>query len=302
VQPSLFLLLLLLLHTPLAFAQTPSASLEASTLRIHLPPHLPMEAHEVPIIPGGSTTFLFDSKLAEVGLELEQPERFERVRVAGDTLLLVPGQALQAGARLRLLVRFADGAAPASAAFTLVVSSAHAHQQVEVFRSPRPAAPCEAELREKAAEAWRCQEENARLGTRLTEPVSLMDLIVAGIIDGKGVIVWKLKGIIQRAGEPLLHRRTHGSRSWNRLVLEVELEAPGSGVEWTVAGAELTSPSGEKLQVVRVRQEPSPALGAKRYVLVEVAISETSPEGPFSLQLWNQGRAHTVTLDNFTFR
>jgi len=72
-----------------------------------------------------STTFTFDAELShgESGkdLELERLEVFSLVDVGQTTLRLMPSDKLASGARLRLSVRFKDGAAPSRAAFTLVV-------------------------------------------------------------------------------------------------------------------------------------------------------------------------------------
>ncbi|MFY0583581.1 DUF2381 family protein [Cystobacter fuscus] len=60
-------------------------------------------------------------------------------------------------------VRFADGAAPASATFWLVGHAARGTRRVEVFREPRPAGALKRDAAEARAEARQCQEDKAQL-------------------------------------------------------------------------------------------------------------------------------------------
>jgi len=122
---SAVLLVITLLVGAESTAQPRSASWMGGVRVVELPEEPTGQELEVVISPGLSTTFTFDAELShgESGkdLELERLEVFSLVDVGQTTLRLMPSDKLASGARLRLSVRFKDGAAPSRAAFTLVV-------------------------------------------------------------------------------------------------------------------------------------------------------------------------------------
>lgn len=91
---------------------------------------------EVCIQAGKATTLLFDRALRPGELHLEDRFRFRQVEAMGSVLVLVPGETLAPGMRLRLEVPFREPGV--SATFVLVASSL-AERQVEVSLASRPA-------------------------------------------------------------------------------------------------------------------------------------------------------------------
>lgn len=87
------------------------------------------------ISPGQTTAFSFDSQLAPGSVSVEEAERFTKVEPGPSTLKLVPSEKVPIGRQLRVTVRFADGAAPSSAAFVLVAHAAQSASLVEVHPS-----------------------------------------------------------------------------------------------------------------------------------------------------------------------
>jgi hypothetical protein len=92
------------------------------------------------------------------------------------------------GERVKVTVRFADGAAPASASFWLVGHAAKGTRRVYVFRQPRPPDVCEKERDEAQAEARQCKEYKARLLAERQEPGGLMG---AAWLERAGVVAVK---------------------------------------------------------------------------------------------------------------
>jgi uncharacterized protein (TIGR02268 family) len=75
---------------------------------------------ELCISPGLSTTILlYGAELLPGGVTVDGRELFTLVEVGNTVLRLVPSDRVVPGERLRLTVRFRDGATPASAAFWL---------------------------------------------------------------------------------------------------------------------------------------------------------------------------------------
>src|SRR5262249_33662570 len=130
--------------------------------------------------------FLFDAKLARV--ELQGREHFRRVTETADSLMVLPSEAMRDLEPLRVTVYFADGAAPASLTFLLVVHPARAARQVEVIRQTRPAAFYKQEAQEARSKVQRCEEEKTRLQAEQGAPGGLRGLHAAGLLDiGSGV-------------------------------------------------------------------------------------------------------------------
>ncbi len=117
---SAVLLVFTLLGGAESTAQPRSASWMGGVRVVELPEEPTGQEPEVVISPGLSTTFTFDAELsrAESGKDLvglEKREMFSLVDVGQATLRLTPSDKLVSGARLRLSVRFKDGAAPSAA-------------------------------------------------------------------------------------------------------------------------------------------------------------------------------------------
>ena len=253
---------------------------------------------EVCISPGLSTTVLFDRPLAKEAVVLEGRERFQRMDVAGSVLVLVPSEKLTPGQRLQLKVRFGAAEAPESATFVLVVHRDEADRQVEVSRPSRPTDSCQTELQRKEAELQRCLSAGERAPASSEQQASLAALIANEIVDEKGIATHKLAPRQlppAQANAPQVTRVTL-YRSRARLVVAVELTVPDGMKPWQGVGASLLRPSGEALQrpwLVQLDPIESGYLGS---VWVEVEVPSDGARGSYTLVLWDEGKARTLTI------
>ncbi|MCY1016618.1 DUF2381 family protein [Pyxidicoccus sp. MSG2] len=270
------------------------------TRRITLEPQRAGPPPKVRISPGVGTILVFDTAVARV--ELQEHERFGRVRLDKDTLTLLPTSNLEAE-ELKLTVHFEDGAVPMSADFLLVVHATLAERQVEVFRHPRSAANLQAELEEKDAKMRRLEEQVARLQAAQAQPEGLTGLLVTGHMDGtRGVQVRAL------ARDFVLHRRSAlratgvvTYRAARSFALSVKLEGIGGPEAWQAEGAALEARDGIALRVLRVWQSAPLQSGEKGQVVVETEAEDTTSPGPYTLTVWATGGKRPVILGNIQF-
>ncbi|NVJ00309.1 DUF2381 family protein [Myxococcus sp. AM009] len=270
--------------------------------RIELGPDDSGVLTEIAVSPGLSTVILFDSELAQEGIALEGRHVFSNVDVGRTTMRLVPSERGTSGEKLRVSVRFRDGAAPAGASFLLTIHPARADSLVEVYRNARTVESYQQEAREARAETLRCQEENARLVSEHDVPGGLAGLLATGGIDVNGVagrIVTKtVSSDSKSAPQPF---QVQSYRSTGRVALEVSLMGLRGDLPWTASGAALRGPPGTELKVLRVWQKSPVTSGAPGRVVIEAEASTESARGSFSLKLWEAEGPRTVTIGNVTF-
>ncbi|HLM43548.1 MAG TPA: DUF2381 family protein, partial [Myxococcaceae bacterium] len=155
------------------------------------------------------------------------------------TLHVIPKGDFLPGERVKVTVRFADGAAPASATFWLVGHAARGAQRVEVFRQPRPADVLQREKDEAQAEARQCQEDKARLLAERQEPGGLMG---AAWLARKGEVEFKeIWGDLKqhsadalRAKKAKSYSQPKGETHPGSMAIRLRLANPGAE-PWTVA-------------------------------------------------------------------
>ncbi|HYO68476.1 MAG TPA: DUF2381 family protein [Archangium sp.] len=260
---------------------------------------------EVCIRPELTLNLLFDAKLARV--VVEGRERFRRVKVVDDTLMLVASEALDDGERVRVTVYFEDGAAPASATFVLVVHPSQAERQVEVSRHERTVASLRQGEQQARAEVQQCREEKARLQAECSRQVGLTGLIENGWLDEKDIVAHAITlNVTRRPGDSLIAQkvisyRAVGPKGRGRVALKVELLNTGT-MPWTPTGATLVGSKREALTGLTVWPlEPIPP-GKFQSITVEMNAAESQARGTYTLKLWGeQGGAEGVTLDGVTF-
>lgn len=301
---SAVLLSLLLAGGGKALAQSPSSNVGLSIRRIELVSDDVQPAVEVAVSPGLSTMFLFDSEVSRDGLTLEGRERFAMVDAGLTTLRLIPSEKVSAGERLKLTVRFQDGAAPASATFVLVSHPARSEAQVEVYRRKRSVENYQEEVRQARIEAEKCREENERLRAERSAPDGVTGLIATSVLDGRGIDfrdVTKVATLGPGGAAGKLYVRTY--RTARRVAVEVGLVSRGDDQPWTAKGATLRGKANEELKVLQVWQSGPVATGSdgKRVVVVEAEAASESPLGSYTLKLWDADGRRTVTLGNVTF-
>ena len=304
------LLALVLLMGASAIAQPRLPDCEASPSRVELPAEPTGTVQEVCISPELPITFLFDSLLVPGSLELQERERFEDVAPGTRSFTLHPPADLQPGERFKVLVRFADGAAPTSATFMLVGHPALGTRQVNVYRHKRTVDDYQRETQEE-------REKSQRLGLELERmrlekgPGGLTGLIASGLraVDDTGVKAKKItKGIIKTPGNALStervisYRVTTRAEDVVRVAVAVELVNPGTQ-PWVLKDAVLVG-RGQEPKPMKVSWQPSPIPPdpkAPGVVVVEWELTAREARGPFTLKLWDESGRRLVTLGNVSF-
>jgi uncharacterized protein (TIGR02268 family) len=297
-------LVLALLAGATAAAPSRASPCEQGVRRIELKPQATDKVHEVCIGQEHSTVFSFvDADLAQESVSLEGAERFKRIEVGESTLKLVPSERLRPGERLRMTVRFKDGAAPMSATFWLVVQPARAEPLVEVYRSRRTVESLQQEVMDKALQLRQCQEENARLHAEEKGLGGLTSLLDSGLVDGEGVAARELFLPEARSpGNSLRAFGIHSYRSSKRVAVSVWLMAASDMPPWEVVGAGLVGPRGRTLRVLPPRQrEPVRFGGDAQRILIEAEATAEEAQGTFTLKLWDAEGVRTVTLTGVEF-
>ncbi|WP_232537855.1 DUF2381 family protein [Cystobacter fuscus] len=278
-----------------------------STARFDLAMVSPEGAPEVCASADETTTFVFDSRVAVGAVEFQPRERLAHWALGQDGLSLyaTPKADYLPGERVKVTVRFADGAAPASASFWLVGHASRGTRRVEVFRQPRPPDMLKKERDEAQAEARQCQEDKARLLAEREAPGGLMG---AAWLERAGVVAFKdLRSFAREQPGNALGMKDARSYSYTRTgesrpaSAAVRLALANPGAEpWTLAGAVLVDATGEQVELARWQEAPIPANGAGA-VVVGIEGESAQLGCPCTLKLWEAGGPRTVTLGNVTF-
>ncbi|ATB28293.1 hypothetical protein MEBOL_001739 [Melittangium boletus DSM 14713] len=253
-----------------------------------------------------TTTFVFDSRVAVGTVEFQPGGRLADWALGQDGLSLyaTPKGDYLPGERVKVTVRFADGAAPASASFWLVGHAAKGTRRVYVFRQPRPPDVCGKERDEAQAEARQCQEDKARLLAERQEPGGLMGvawLEGAGVVgsDKLGLLtVPPANALILKGAWSYSYTPTGESRPAS-VAVRLGLLNPGAE-PWTLVGAALVDSTGEQVELAQWQEAPIPANGAGA-VVVGIEGKPVQLGCPCKLKLWEAGGPRTVTLENVTF-
>ena len=295
----------------LAFAMGPNATAfaqssprETGLRRIELQTGADGTEPEIHIRSGVSTVLTFDVKLAreQVGrlqAEVEREAAFTRVDSGESVLRLVPSDDLKPGERLRLTVRFEDGADPPNATFILEVSDEQADRLVEVFRAPRSQDSLHSEVREARAALQQCQEVLARAQSA---PEGMTALRLANALDDGGVAARYLSteaSQVQRGNFMVKQLLTF--RANRRVLIELTLRAREPGPPWTARNATLAGPHGELLTVLSLWQESPVTTDAQQRILIEAESNETLPAESWTLWLSEEGGGRALVLGGISF-
>ncbi len=298
-SPGAFLALALIAGAAQA-AEPPPVARCAATSRIDLTADSTAQAPEVCVSPDETTTFVFDSRLAAGAVEFQPEGRLADWAQGKESLSLhvIPKGDFLPGERVRVTVRFADGAAPASATFWLVGHAARGTRRMEVFREPRPAGALKREAAEARAEARQCQEDKARL---LAERKVPGGLIGAAWLERGGELQSKLIWLDVKQ-HPANALRTEDARSYSHPgSMAVRLELANIGTEpWTVTGAALKDSTGAEVEL-SAWQESAIAPGASGFVVVGAERDPGQLGCPCTLKLWEVQGPRTVNVGNVTF-
>jgi uncharacterized protein (TIGR02268 family) len=298
------LLTLVLLVSTMAAAQPGAAPCESGLRRIELRSASTGEVPALCISPEQSTTFVFEgAELLPEGVTLEGRERFSRVEVSATMLRLVPSARVVPAERLELIVRFKDGAAPASAAFWLWVYPGQGTSLVEVYRDKRTRESCERQVKEQQEQLLQCREENARLGVGGDGPMGLIRLLAEGFMNDEGIQSKKLGGdVIRDPGNVASVTWVRSYRSASRVAVELELGEAGLAQPWRAVGARLMGEAILAPPVLHVWQKEPPAAGLEgRRLVVEAEAGPAGAQGRFLLQIWGEDRKQRIVLTGVTF-
>jgi uncharacterized protein (TIGR02268 family) len=298
------LLALALLVSATATAQPRAIPCETGIRRIELKTEPTGEVPELCISPGLSTTILFDgAELLPGGVSLEGQERFTLVDWSNTMLRLLPSERGVPGERFRVTVRFRDGAAPASAAFWLVVSPGQAERWVEVYRQQRTVESYQQEVKEKEAQLQQCREDNARLHAEKESPGGFAGLFATGLIGEEGVRAKLLTNSIKehpRNAVPI--GQVVSYRSETTVAVGVWLKPTEGTQPWTPVRAELVGPGRRTLSVKPPWQrEPTAFKVEDNLVIIEADATGAETRGSFTLKLWHADGTRSVILSGVTF-
>ncbi|WP_228565563.1 DUF2381 family protein [Myxococcus sp. AB036A] len=285
-------------------APSPTAPWTPMTRRLTVGLQSPRSATpppEVRISPGMGTLLLFDTAVARA--ELEGEKRFTRIRLAGDTLTLMPSTSVEDSEELQLTVHFADGAAPASATFRLVPHPTLADRQVEVHRQARSADSLHAELIEKEEEVRRLREELARMEAAQSLPDGLTGMLATKHLDKNGVrALWLAGQLVRHPRNALNVTYATTYRAATQVAVAVECEELRGGAPWEARGATLVPREGTALRVLRVWQAAPTTAGMVGQLIVEAEATNTMSPGPYTLTVWAaEGDKRSVILGNVMF-
>jgi uncharacterized protein (TIGR02268 family) len=262
---------------------------------------LKAESNEAPGVcatPEEPVTFVFDSPLPPEAMTVESGNRSVSVAQGDGFVTVYPKRSFLPGERVKLTVRFADGAAPENASFWLVGHAARGARRVEVFRHPRPAHALNKEAAEAQARAHQCQEEKARLLAERKEPGGLMGaawLERTDIVQSKDM--WGYAK--EHPGNALTTTQSRSYSHPGSMAVRLRLLNPGAEA-WTAAGAVLKDSTGAKVEL-STWQETAIAPGATGVVVAGADSEPGQLVCPCTLKLWEAQGPRTVTLEDITF-
>lgn len=264
--------------------------------RIDVQAGTPVAPQEVRISPGLSTTVFFDARIRPEQLVLEGRERFQRFGVTEDHLVLVPSSTFREGERLRLEVRFHDGAVPERAVMVLVVDSARAERQVELYRQTRSAASYQQEVEELRSGVLRLERQVQQLQRSRPSECSRESLVAdLGDEDSIAFRAWLPRKV---SGDFVVLRATFLRLSTRWAALRLSLAATGANRGWIAAGAEFTDAQGRRLKSLPPWQA-GPVDDGKNPIVILLDEPMFPGEGPgrYTLEMWNEGRKQTLKLE-----
>ncbi|MFY1826986.1 DUF2381 family protein [Myxococcus fulvus] len=251
---------------------------------------------DIRISPGRATTLFFDARLRTEEVLLEGRERFHRVGLADDHLVLVPSNTFRQGERLRLEVRFLDGAAPEQLVFWLLVDPTRGEPQVEVFRRVRTAESYRREVEELRVRLAQALSELERLQStgRISAPVEELASMLGRSLEA--LHVRSLVFVDPQAPDLYTKAVQHVAlpSQWSALRLSIASWLDGMG--WVASGGSLTRASGQVLELKPPWQAAPLRAKAPQDVVVLLADAAALTPGRYTLKLWD-ARGRTVTVE-----
>lgn len=271
--------------------------------------------HEVCISPEQPLLFFFDTPLMAGEPELRDRERFADVQIGTHGFTLLPGADLRPGERFEVKARFADGAAPASVTFTLVVHPVLGARRLDVRRHSRTLEDYQRENQVERQKSQRLGDELERTRAE-SGPGGITGLFASGLIqddeETQGVVVKSLTMEAIRlpsnalALKHVLSCRTTTTRKERtqdvvRVAMVMRVKNP-SAQPWMIQGAVLLNKGKEPRRAKVWQSAPlEPDSGGTGLVVVELELTAQEARGPFTLKAWDESGRRLVTLGNVTF-
>jgi uncharacterized protein (TIGR02268 family) len=287
-----------------ASAQPRSPACETGTRHIELRAEPADQAPELCISPGESTTLLFhEAELLPESVSVEGAERFTVVDMGRTLIRLEPSERVMPGERLRLTVRFKDGAAPEGAAFWLMLRPGQVEPRVEVYRHKRTVESFRQELLERDAQFRRCQEDSEKVRAEGKSPGGLTGLLAAELMGATGVVARKLgDGLDWRPRGAIRVSSATTYRAENRVAVLLRLKSPKAESLWKVGRVELVGPDRRSRHIATPWQSEIPRLtGPVRQLVIEAEAAEVVTPGEFTLKVWSEDGTESITFTGVTF-
>lgn len=258
------LLMLALLVGAAEAAEMPRASECSAAPHIDLTTEAAEQTPSVCVNPGVPTTFVFGAPLPSGSVVLSDNRSVDFAQ-GGAFVTVYPKRSFLLGERVKLTVRFGDGAAPEETAFWLVGHSAQAARSVEVFRQARSADALQREIVEARADASRCQEEKAQLVAERAEPKGLMGaawLERTGEIHSKEILL----DLVQHPDNALTVQAATSYTYLESVAIRLRVLNP-SAEHWTAARVVLKDSAGMEAEFSPWQQVSIPPSGLGFVVL-----------------------------------
>ncbi|RKH39057.1 DUF2381 family protein [Corallococcus sp. AB050B] len=214
------------------------------------------------------TVFLFSSPIQRKTLTFDE----SRIRVldAGERSVIVqPVANLGDGERQEIGVFFADGRAPARAAFVLVTDPAEVDSRIDVQRPTPPNEACPTDAH-----------------APVPKPE---DFVLLGYLDAKGVTTSKIQEVRNAArGLDSAFGASYRGKGW--ILVDMRVTNEVGRPPWTPLEATFTGRIGMPLRARVVAEEKGPIPpGASRRVLAVAEIGESDPSFVFTLEVRGDG-------------
>lgn len=273
----------------------------APVRRIEVGAEMRGPASEIRIAPGRSTTFFFDAHILPDEISLEGRERFQRLGLSEDHLVLVPSSAFREGERLRLGLRFRDGAAPERVTFVLVVDPALGEPQVEVYRRARSVESYRQEVDELKGRLSQVQFELDRLQLEGRSSGAL-EAFVASVGEPYDLSIRSVtytKAVTHPDVSVLKTQVVVHQPRWRAIRLGLRARAGGAG--WVATGASLTDGSGRSRKVLSHWQTGPLHDDVDQTLVVFVEPATEVESGRYVFKVWD-AKGRTVTLEGLSLK
>lgn len=279
------------------------AECEAASHRVDLVPGMTGVPPKACISAGLVTVFSFNTDVNRDMVVVQGRERFESFAVVGRMIVLMPRGDLAQGERFLLSVAFPDGAAPASATFSLIAHPALATRQIDVFRHARPVEAYQQEVQELRAENAQLRSRVKQLESQGLTRGGLADLLYQKLIGEQGVRASQLRDLEGSHGGALVvdaSRSFHAPGMKGRVALWLRVFQP-QPQEWSIKEIFLTDEHGGVfVPITWIGKDPIPPANQPHQLILEWQLEGTTVARPFALVVVGRD-GRTVRVNRIMF-